>query len=248
MLKILAIGNSFSTDATRYFKAVADSVGEDMIVVNLFIGGCSLERHASNVASGEAAYLYELNGESTQRYVSLQEAIAEQAWDIVTVQQASKVSGIAEAYEPFGSDLLKFVRTNAPQAKIFFHMTWAYELDSAHKHYGNYNHSQQLMYEMIVEASEQFARNHDLGMIPCGKAIQAIRKLPAFDYANGGLSLCRDGHHMSLDYGRYALACTWTEVLLGANVLNAGFAPEGTDPVLLAQIRQTVHDVCQAEQ
>ena len=53
---------------------------------------------------------------------------------------------------------------------------------------------------------------------------------------------------MSLDYGRYALACTWTEVLLGANVLNAGFAPEGTDPVLLAQIRQTVHDVCQAEQ
>ena len=53
---------------------------------------------------------------------------------------------------------------------------------------------------------------------------------------------------MTLDYGRYALACVWTEVLLGANVLNADFAPEDTDPALLAQIRQTVHDFCRAEQ
>ena len=99
----------------------------------------------------------------------------------------------------------------------------------------------------VSETTTSFAEKYSLPLIPSGKAIQAIRKLPAFDYANGGLSLCRDGFHMSYDYGRYALACVWTEMLLGANVLNAGFAPEGTDPVLLAQIRQTVHDVCQAE-
>ena len=47
MVKILAIGNSFSQDATRYMKEIAQSMGLEMLVVNLYIGGCSLEQHAS---------------------------------------------------------------------------------------------------------------------------------------------------------------------------------------------------------
>ena len=33
-------------------------------MVNLYIGGCSLERHWGNIQADETAYLYELNGES----------------------------------------------------------------------------------------------------------------------------------------------------------------------------------------
>lgn len=248
MIKILAIGNSFSQDATRYFKAVADSVGEDLLVVNLYIGGCSLMQHVAHIACKDRGYVYERNGEITERYISLQEAIVEEKWDIVTIQQVSGHTGLPGTYEPYMGTLVDFIRTNAPQARIWFHMTWAYELDSTHSGFAAYEKSQQVMFEKIVETTASFAEKYSLPLIPSGKAIQAVRKLPAFDYANGGLSLCRDGFHMSYDYGRYALACVWTEMLLGANVLNAGFAPEGTDPVLLAQIRQTVHDVCQAEQ
>lgn len=44
-LKILAIGNSFSEDATRYLHQLANAAGIDTKIVNLYIGGCPLERH-----------------------------------------------------------------------------------------------------------------------------------------------------------------------------------------------------------
>ena len=50
-MNILAIGNSFSQDATRYLKQIGDSSLTDLYVVNLYIGGCPLERHADNPTS-----------------------------------------------------------------------------------------------------------------------------------------------------------------------------------------------------
>lgn len=242
MIKILAIGNSFSTDATRYFKAVADSAGIEMKILNLYIGGCSLETHAKHVADGEASYDYQLNGESLERFINLEDALREEQWDMVTVQQASGYSGLPDSYEPYGTTLLEYVRSFVPEAKIWFHETWAYELNSEHPHYEHYGNSQQQMFEAILGAAEPFAEKHGLGLIPCGRVIQKLRQLKEFDYANGGLSLCRDGFHMSLDYGRYALAAVWLEVLLGGNILETTFAPEDTDPALIQLIRQTVHN------
>ncbi len=44
-MNILAIGNSFSQDATRYLYDIALSDNVNIKVVNLYIGGCSLELH-----------------------------------------------------------------------------------------------------------------------------------------------------------------------------------------------------------
>ena len=41
-MKVLAIGNSFSQDATRYLHQIAKANQFDLKVVNLYIGGCSL--------------------------------------------------------------------------------------------------------------------------------------------------------------------------------------------------------------
>ena len=49
MMKVLAIGNSFSQDATHYLHKIAASDGVEMKVVNLYIGGCSLEQHWKNI-------------------------------------------------------------------------------------------------------------------------------------------------------------------------------------------------------
>lgn len=244
MVKILAIGNSFSQDATRYMKEIAQSIGLEMLVVNLYIGGCSLEQHAQHIKDGEAAYVYERNGVITERYISLQEAVREEKWDIVTVQQVSGYSGMPETYEPYGTELLAFVKSHLPNAKLFFHMTWAYEQDSTHPHFANYENSQLQMYRGITHAAETYAKKNGLGFIPAGHVIQTLRQQPPFDYAVGGLSLCRDGFHMSLDYGRYAVAATWVEILLGGNVTEASFAPEGTDSALIECINSTVHAIC----
>ena len=49
MKKVLAIGNSFSRDATCYLHQIAKGAGVDAKIVNLYIGGCSLERHWQNI-------------------------------------------------------------------------------------------------------------------------------------------------------------------------------------------------------
>ena len=54
MKKILAIGNSFSEDATSYLEDIATCGGEDCKVVNLYIGGCSLERHYNNIVGNQS--------------------------------------------------------------------------------------------------------------------------------------------------------------------------------------------------
>ena len=44
-MNVLAIGNSFSQDATRYLHQVAKSAGVYLEVFNLEIGGCPLSKH-----------------------------------------------------------------------------------------------------------------------------------------------------------------------------------------------------------
>jgi hypothetical protein len=123
-----------------------------------------------------------------------------------------------ESYEPYLSEQVAFVREHCPHARLYFHQTWAYELDFNGDTFAPYNNDQKLMYDKIVEALE-VPRLLGLDVIPCGSVIQLIRStLPEFDYANGGRSLCRDGYHLSLDYGRYVAAATWFVTLTGKPV------------------------------
>ena len=57
MYKILAIGNSFSQDATAYLHDIAAAGGTDTKIVNLYIGGCSLKTHWENAENDHKNYL-----------------------------------------------------------------------------------------------------------------------------------------------------------------------------------------------
>ena len=116
MIKILAIGNSFSQDATHYLQQIAAADQVDMKVVNLYIGGCSLERHWNNIQSEAKDYLLEMNGESTEEYVSIQDALGMEAWDYIVTQQVSHDSGIITTYQPYLDNVLGYVRTIVPSA------------------------------------------------------------------------------------------------------------------------------------
>ena len=48
-MKVLAIGNSFSEDATRYLHQIGEAAGVKNQIVNLYIGGCPLETHWENI-------------------------------------------------------------------------------------------------------------------------------------------------------------------------------------------------------
>ena len=91
-MDILSIGNSFSQDAQRYLHQIAGADGMVLNCCNLYIGGCSLSTHHRNMLSQDKAYALEMNGVSTGFKVSLDEALLNRDWDIITVQQVSQES------------------------------------------------------------------------------------------------------------------------------------------------------------
>jgi len=241
-LKILSIGNSFSQDAHRWLHSIAASSGINIDTYNLFIGGCSLETHWQNVTENNAFYDYEINGGEASRKISILDALRAENWDIITIQQVSQFSGMWETYEPYLSALADFVRKERPEAKIYFHETWAYETDTTHGGFANYDNDQRKMYTCIEKTSQQAAEKISAQIIPVGRAVQAVReKIGEFDYANGGLSLCRDGFHLTLDYGRFIAAAVWLRTLTGkrVNVTEA----ENLNPEILKKIIKVVNEI-----
>jgi hypothetical protein len=59
-MNILSIGNSFSTNAHKFLSQIAADDGEEIMLCNLFIGGCSLEQHWNNWREEKTVYDYEI--------------------------------------------------------------------------------------------------------------------------------------------------------------------------------------------
>jgi len=247
-MKILSIGNSFSQDAQAYLYQLAAAGGVEARVVNLVIGGCSLALHWQNAKDDLPNYVYEENGNFDGRMVSIKEALLEEDWDIVTFQQASHDSGLIETYEPYLSSLSAYVKELAPNAKQMIHQTWAYEIDSQHGAYPIYQSDQTVMYRQLCDCYQKAAERIGVDMIPSGSVIQHLRGIAPFDYKNGGRSLCRDGFHMDIPYGRYALAAIWYETLMGGDVSKNPYLPPEADPALIAVIKEEIHRYLAADQ
>lgn len=250
-VNILAIGNSFSTDATYYLYRIARAGGVLIKVVNLSIGDCSLEKHWRNIEQNSKLYMYEVNGRSTGQLVSIKNTLKKENWNFVITQQISTDSGIEESYYPYVTNIYNFIKEYAPDAEFLLHQTWAYEKDFNHVNFARYHNDQMEMYEKLSNAYKNTANKLGVRLIPCGDIIQEARTKEPFIYEKGGISLCRDGLHMNYIYGRYLLAAAWYEVLLEKNIMENVFTPEtylapdeAADPHAINVIKECVHQTC----
>lgn len=228
-MKILAIGNSFSEDAMEYLYQILRALGEEDITLgNLFIGGCPIEKHVLNAETDAPAYSYRKNvdGEWVKilEYKSI-DALQSEQWDFISMQQASRYSGLLDSYEKLPK-LIKFARENSnSQAKFFWHMTWAYQKDATHEAFSNYQNDQMKMYSAVINAVKTLILpNKEFEFIvPSGTAIQNARTSYLGD------TLTRDGFHLSIPLGRYIAGLAWARMLTGKSVRGISYAPEGVD-------------------
>ena len=213
-LRVLCIGNSFSIDAVEQeLLPLAEAEKVPIRIGNLYIPGCSLKQHATNAMQAAMAYSFrELYGKTriVTDSVSLQYALQQDRWDIITMQQASHDSGLWETYEPWLQILIDTIRSYCPKARLAWHETWAYSEDATHPGFANYHHSQKQMFRSIGQCTDSVMANYPFEtLISTGKAIQLARK------GRLGDTLCRDGFHLRFEYGRYLAACVWLEALTG---------------------------------
>ncbi len=206
-MKLLSIGNSFSVDAHRYIPRIARDAGLPISLMNLYIGGCSLERHHRNMKSEARAYELHMNGEPAYLSVSIKEALLATDWDVITLQQASHFSNRFETYAPYIGALADYIRALCPGAKLMLHETWAYEDGSERlTDMMGYTRSVDMSNDIRVayrRAKEAISAD---GIIPCGTAMAMAAEQ---DIA----PLHRDTFHASLGEGRLLLAATWLTAL-----------------------------------
>ncbi len=228
IIKVLAIGNSFSEDAIEnnlYDLAKADN--KKIIIGNLVIGGASLDLHWDNAYGDKEAYDYrkidETGNKTKTAKTSISYAIADEDWDYISFQQVSSNSGKYETFVIPLPLLYNYVNERATNRKVKYilHQTWAYAKDSNHSQFVNYDNNQMKMYNAIVETVWKAKKLVPIDLvIPVGTAIQNARSSYLGD------TMCRDGYHLDLNIGRYIAACTWYEMLFNTSVVGNTYKPD----------------------
>ena len=224
-LKILAVGNSFSSNSLYYVWEMADELGiKEVTVANLYIGSCSLEKHLKNATNDEKAYKYYKKTDGkwvVTKNVSISEALADEDWDYVMFLQYSGDAGKTSTYKPLNK-LLKYVKKRVgANTKLIWNMVWAYQGDYKAKRFADYNYDQNRMYKKIVNATKKKVEtNKNIAfIIPSGTAVRNARN------SIFGDNFTTDGRHLTTD-GKYIVGLTVVSKILDISPKKIGYCPD----------------------
>lgn len=241
-IKILAIGNSFSEDAIEnYLYNLAKEVNQPIVIGNLYISGASIELHNNNLKENKATYSYrktKIDGtKTTSNNISITQAMKDEDWDYISFQQASPYSGQYDLIMEKLPTLTQQINQIKPQkAKLLYHQTWAYQQDSKHKGFANYDNDQITMFNAIKNTAKKIDKTELFEfVVPSGTAIQNART------SSLGDTFTRDGYHLNLDYGRFTAACTWYEKLFNLDARKNRYKPSKISEIEAKIAKEAAH-------
>lgn len=242
-LKILALGNSFTDDSTWHLWNICNDAGvKDLVVANLYVGNCTLDQHWKHISTSANPYIYRKTTNGTRvdnNNYRILDALKDEEWDYIVLHQTSGSAGQEETYSKLDF-IIRFInmhKTN-PDAKILWHMPWAYPSYSTHSEFPKYDKDQMKMYETLVARVNEIIlpKKTISGVIPSGTAIQNLRTSYVGD------TVTRDEFHLNYGFGRYTAGLTWYAILTGGDVDAPDWVPEAYPEVemYLPAIREAV--------
>ena len=225
VVKVLAIGNSFTKDSFFYFDQVEKAQDPDdqikMVVGYLYQGGVPVQTHADNAVNSTPAYIYYKydrtvsdEWKETPDATTLT-ALADVDWELISIQMTAKLSSDQGKEEGLDT-LVDFIRKNAtnPKMKLGRHFTWSYR--DTYRFTGpykpafvaNYGGSNVAMYQDIVAFAQDFfkTRTDFEFFVPAATVIQNLRASILGD------NLQRDSYHLN-PYGRTMISYAWYRFL-----------------------------------
>jgi hypothetical protein len=262
-VRLLAIGNSFSGNATHYLPSIVTAAGDRLTLRTISIGGCPLSKHWANAEAFQQG--------STNKDARAWSVLTAEDWDFITIQQASMYSFKPETYHPFANKLHAYIRQQRPRAEILVHETWAYRADDPLFKDG---FTQQDMHAKLRAAYQAIARELGCRLLPVGDAFENARRDsswggifpdPRFDPKNAkppalpdqtrslnvgyfwsGDTLQYDGHHASTA-GEYLAGAVWYEFMFGRSVVGNPFVPPGMTATNIATLQRIAHETVTGE-
>lgn len=252
--KVLMVGNSFCYYYVEELYGIAKAAGhEDFVVANLYESGCPVADHwmwfLSNKSDMYQFYVTDKSGRNKiDSVTSLKDALAYDEWDVITYQQhfnperALDYDKALKDTSTYAKNLFNRTRKDYPNATLYWHQTWAYEVGYAmpEKYVEGEPvpkdisipdvETQTKSYETIKKVSQKVAKQNGVNLIPSGDAWQIARA-----DARVGDTMCkRTGKNGNLgDYyhdgdlggGQYLNACVWYEVLFGESCIGNKWRP-----------------------
>ncbi|MDA3800541.1 MAG: DUF4886 domain-containing protein [Kiritimatiellae bacterium] len=228
-VKLLTIGNSFADNACSMLGNITRSVpGCDIQIKKANIGGCYLEKHAQLIKACEE------NPELKPYYkkYTLKQLLKTNDWDVVTIQQVSHKSYKPETYQPYADEIVAYVNTNAPQAEVVIHQTWAYAPDC--NRLPGFGISRDQMHEGLTKCYKKLSDHYKgMRMLPSGSAFYAsYAENPDIDLWNPN-----DRFHANQN-GCYLAGCVWFGELFGISPEKVAWKPGSMSEENAAKLRK----------
>ncbi len=224
-LRVLVVGNSYACNAVdSYLQDMLASTVEHFVIGRLHKGSCSLAMHLNYAETDEPAYNYRKYSEDSvllrQDECTLAEAIADERWAWVSLQQYSKESGQYETYQASLPALMQWLRLRiCDDSQFIWHQTWTYSPEYEGSVFEPYGYDADAMWGAIEDATESVMRDYEFAwLVPCGLTIELAKQSAL------GLSVYSDGRHLS-SIGCYAAAATWYEALTGEDARELEYNP-----------------------
>jgi len=120
-LRILSIGNSYSRDSFFYLSHLAAAAGKRVEAAYLQKDSGTIRHHAHNLVTKTADYSYykanPITGVMTyQSKATIQEALADGEWDIITTHQCMQYMGAPGTYNSDLEYVIDYIKAEQPNA------------------------------------------------------------------------------------------------------------------------------------
>ncbi|MBR2635071.1 MAG: DUF4886 domain-containing protein [Clostridia bacterium] len=232
VLDILLIGNSFCTGFPDEMCGVFKAAGVKTNIYSVYYSGCTLEQHWTWHVNGEKNYRLRYHkqegGHSDDTKVSLDFCLEKRDWDVISLQQSFHANlsqdyqDLLDRTESYAKNLYDYLRQKNPEAKLYWHQTWAYEVGFQRNELHMKDVAMQnKMQENIRAASHKVVTDNGVAISPTGEAWVFARANPLV-----GDTLTRDQYHDGPEGGgQYLNACTWLETLTGISCIGNPWRP-----------------------
>ena len=264
VIDVLFIGGSFNYYYVEELYGMAEAAGIPMRVCNLYYSGAGPKQHWTWWKNGESPCQFfntDGNGRVKTDNVSLEWALAQAEWDVLTMQYPSGTVKTATAQEGFDSldqyskELSDYLHEQFPNAMQCWGQVWGYQVGYNRDGYTVPDRETQVgLYQRHKELAYMAADAYDRVLIPCGEAWEFVRQ-GGYDNlcARLGKGTNHEGdyyHEGDIGGGQYLNACVWFEMITGESCVGNTYVPSyvygGTtynilDDISLSELQNAAH-------
>ena len=239
VLNILMIGSSGCYYYVEELYGLLEAAGIKANVCNVYYSGCKLYQHYNWWKNKESHYeFFCTNGEGRKKTagVSLEWCLAQQEWDVLTLQESGlgafrdiTVEDALAEREVYLTELYGYLKDQFPKADFYWHESAAYQIGYSRSFTVESIEQQRQDTAHYREFALAVCQQYDVDWIPRGDAKMLVRE-GGYDQlcARLGKGENHEGdyyHAGDIGGGQYLTACVWFETLTGLSPIGNPYRP-----------------------